>query len=510
MSSSHTYSITVTNKDVFDEMFDFYQTHHLDFEQIMLGAFRFVKQCVTQPVEQINQSMMGTILAKLNTIECNMSTQTTNQQFLLARLDEFHSTCLQDLHLVVKSNNTEHFLPLLRSTAESIVDKMSLLTNDLQSKVQSNVGHDIETQVKLLQAYILQETTKLANSSGDDSSTVRYIQNANTSISNTLNILASIIDSSEKRIEQNINATSQKINTIQTEINLATADNARLFGRIDNMMTKFEKNTGSVKGAMGENVIYHIMSALYPNASVEYKGNEQKESGDVMLVRTGKPTILIETKDHDTVSVGKQDVAKFIRDCEIQNCSGIMLANKTGIANKEPYELQIHNKNVLLFVPNAKYEKDIIQTAVYIVERVKQWYDDMCINNDTVEGIHIDSNTLLCIHKEYLHNINIKHDMMKRAREHYDKTITDLNSLLFTELDTFLDKHFAKSKSSNTYLMCEYCGAKINKSKMQHYRYCSAKKIADSSSSSLSNTEINNLELDIDNTQVNKKQKKET
>ena len=78
---------------------------------------------------------------------------------------------------------------------------------------------------------------------------------------------------------------------------------------------------------------------MYPCAQIDHVGNEQKETGDIILIRSNKPKILIENKDHTSTNVPKNEVDKFIRDCEIQNCSGIMFSQHRGISNKQNFEL---------------------------------------------------------------------------------------------------------------------------------------------------------------------------
>ena len=77
------------------------------------------------------------------------------------------------------------------------------------------------------------------------------------------------------------------------------------------MLKKFEKGVG--KGNVSENIVYNILLNLYPCAQVDYVGNEQKETGDIVLTRTNKPKILIENKDYKN-NIPKREIEKFIDD----------------------------------------------------------------------------------------------------------------------------------------------------------------------------------------------------
>ena len=88
--------------------------------------------------------------------------------------------------------------------------------------------------------------------------------------------------------------------------------------------------------------MFNILNTLYPSAQdIEYVG-DKKETGDIMLVRENKPTILVENKNWEKI-VSKEEVKKFIHDVETQNCCGIFLSQNTGIANKRNFEITINN-----------------------------------------------------------------------------------------------------------------------------------------------------------------------
>ena len=52
----------------------------------------------------------------------------------------------------------------------------------------------------------------------------------------------------------------------------------------------------SVKVQCSENILFNILHSLYSCAQIDSVG-DQKESGDIILTRKNKPTILIENKN---------------------------------------------------------------------------------------------------------------------------------------------------------------------------------------------------------------------
>ena len=191
------------------------------------------------------------------------------------------------------------------------------------------------------------------------------------------------------------------------------------------------------------------------------------------MTRKDKPKMLIENKDHDSRNIPKHEVDKFIRDCEIQNCCGIMLAQNRGIANKESFELQIHKHNVLLYVHEVKFDEDKIKMAVEIVEHFKMQLD---VLNKKENNVVIESDVLENINKEYNSYLNQKSIMTKLLKDYNEKMSLCILDLKLPTLDNYLSKHFATSLQQQQDNVCKYCEKTVNKSMKQHYRYCSSKK----------------------------------
>ena len=321
----------------------------------------------------------------------------------------------------------------------------------------------------------------------------------------TLNTLTNIITSTESRLQTNLTSNSSKIDEIQLLFNDNKNSNSKLQLSVTEMLKKFEKGSG--KGNVSENVVYNILLSLFPCAQIDYVGNEIKETGDIILIRNNKPKILIENKDHDSCNVPKQDIDKFIRDCEIQKCCGIMFAQNRGIANKENFEIQINNGNILLYVHNVKFDSDKIKTSIEIVEQFKIKFDEINIDNDICT---IDTSTLEEINKEFNSYTTQKHSLLKLVKEFTDKINSSIAELKMPNLEQFLSKHYATSSNQGENV-CKYCEKFVPKSLSQHYRYCSDKKAFDDALSQKQNikiTPIDDLNLCIQDKPTKRHKKK--
>ena len=478
------YRLTIDNKEVFE----FYDKHSLNFEQMNILFVNVLQQIIATTDNSFNSNMASLLFDKLTTIEQSISKQ---QNDISNKFTEYKKEYMNDIKLILMSNNIEHITPLIKETNNNLIDKTTNIINEIIPKSQTHIFKDIENNFKLLQSQLSSETNKLLSTSVNHKTIDDFITNSNLSLTQTLNTINTIISSTESRLENKINSNNTKIEDIQKLFLENNISNSKLQTSVSEMLKKFEKGSG--KGNVSENVLYNILLSLYPCAQIDYVGNELKETGDIILIRNGKPKILIENKDHDTCNVPKQDIDKFIRDCEIQKCCGIMFSQNRGIANKENFEIQINNGNILLYVHNVHFDTDKIKTSIEIVEQFKMKYDEINVNNDICT---IDTSTLEEINKEFNSYTTQKHSMLKLVKDFTDKINTSITELKMPNLEQFLSKHYATSANQGEHI-CKYCEKFIPKSMSQHYRYCSEKKNFEDKLNETNKTELLDIQINI-------------
>jgi len=467
--------LTITNP----EIIEFYKKYNLDFETINLLFLNIFKKIINNVDISLDSNLAMRLLENLssltNKVE-NISNDVSkihqdNASLLSIKFNEYRKEYIDDLKLILNSNNIEHIAPLIRETNNNLIDKTSLIISDLLPRNQEYLSKDINSNFKLLQSSLLNETTKLLHSSLDKNTIEEFIANINSQMSQTHNTLTTLISSSETRIENKLRENERNITEMKQTLNENQFASQILQNNVSEMLKKFEKGSG--KGNISEHVIYNILLSLFPCSQIEHVGNEQKETGDIILIRTNKPKILIENKDHTSKNVPKQEVEKFIRDCEIQNCCGIMFAQHRGITNKQNFELQINNNNVLLYIHETNFDVDKIKTAIEIVENFKMKLDEITDSDNNIDIIEKD--ILYEINKEYLSYVNQKNTLIKLVKDFNEKMNYSINELKMPSLEKYLSSRFAFS-TNQLDNVCKYCEKFIPKSLLQHYRYCSAKK----------------------------------
>jgi hypothetical protein len=470
------YHLTINNKEVFE----FYKTYGLDFEQMNVAFLTILKKLVIDVDTSANTKLTTNILDKFNILDNKIELisssvakcQTDIASVIEHKLNEYRKEYIDNLKQILTLNNIEQIAPLIKENNGMLLDKTSLMICDVIPKNNEILSRDISSHIKLFQNAITTETNKLVSSSFDKKNIDDLLNNITISMGQSQTVLHSLLTSTESRIQTRLIETERKLNDIKEISNLNNSTQQSLYTNVAEMMKKFEK--GITKGTVSEHIVYNILLSLYPCAQIEHVGcdQKQKETGDIVLIRNDKPKILIENKDHNSTNVPKIDVDKFIRDCEIQNCCGIMLAQHRGIANKQNFELQVNNGNVLLYLHEVNFDKDKIKTAIDIVEHFKCKIDETFNNEDDCV---IDKDTLNEINREFLQYVAQKNNMVKLLKDFTEKMNTSINEIKITTLEKYLSTKFASSaiQTENT---CKYCEKNINKSLLQHYRYCQSKK----------------------------------
>ena len=77
--------------------------------------------------------------------------------------------------------------------------------------------------------------------------------------------------------------------------------------------------------------------------------------------------------------------------------NGNLKVNGNIIVNKDNFEINIHNRNVLLYIHNVNYDPEIIKIAIDIIDSFKTKLDEVTLTDD----YPISKDTLEEINKEY-------------------------------------------------------------------------------------------------------------
>jgi hypothetical protein len=412
---------------------------------------------------------------------------------------------MNDLNMLF-NNNTYNTLDKIVSSIkeynEALTNKTLVMMNDIIPKNNDSLFNKIKENIHSFHHSINEDTNKLLSSTLNQNTLNDFIQNIDTKFSNSQQLITSIITSSEYRLDT-------KINDIK-EISSSNFNNqSSLQNTIHTLLQKMENS--SIKGKISENILFNILQTLFPSADIEIVGT-QKETGDIMLRRKNKPTILIENKYYENRTIPQEQVVKFIRDIKTQNdigntCCGLFLSQNTGIVNKDNFEINIHNGSVLLYVHKVENDAEKIKMAIDIIDNFKQKLDENC---SIQQGYTIDKEQLDSINEEYQKFASQKQLQIKTLRDFSTKMNKLIDDFQLPSLDSFLSKKYAFS--SNSLFSCEYCDefkGKNLQALSAHKRHCKFKPSEPSDDEIIKNdTIIEPISIEIETSSIIKQNNK--
>jgi len=226
---------------------------------------------------------------------------------------------------------------------------------------------------------------------------------------------------------------------------------------IENTLSSINENfsnNSSKKGQVAETVLLNILTESFSDTEV-IDTSHIPNSGDIQLVRENKPTILIDSKNFGSKTVPKRDLDKFYNDIQQNNCSGILCNAFGGIANKQHFEIDIVDKNIIVFVHSHQFDSSIFKLATNIIYNMHQELKDK-------------QSDCIILDQRLYQNIKIEYNYyIQTFRHHLDiikSNVNSLSQLSFTLLDNFF-----KRKATNVELKqfsCHICSAQLSTEKI--------------------------------------------
>jgi hypothetical protein len=466
------YSLTLNNKKVFE----FYNEHkNLNFENMNVLFVDILYNLLRNTNPSLDTNVAAALLDNMKALQRQVlnikdtveKNQTDIGTMFTLKFVDFKRDYMEDMRMILSSNANEKVAPIIKQYNDTLLDKTRIMINEIIPKNQEILYKSIENTLDHLQKSINNDTNSLMKSSLTKDVLDKFTQSLDEKFSTTLinsqSMFNSIITSTEHRI-------SNKLTEIKDASVINNSSQASLCTNVNDLLKKMENS--SSKGKLSENILFNVLHSLHPTAQIESVGNI-KETGDIIMRRRDKPIILFENKNYDK-NVVQDEVRKFLRDVEHQNCSGIMLAQHYGIANKNNFEIEIHNNNILVYLHKVEYDADKIKAAIDIIDYFKEALGDVESGNG--ELVNINKETLDDINKEYQNFINNKLLHIKTIKDFQQKLIAQVEDIKIPALEHFLSKLYASSSSKEN--TCDYCSyvAKNIRALTAHHRGCAQKK----------------------------------
>ena len=228
-------------------------------------------------------------------------------------------------------------------------------------------------------------------------------------------------------------------------------------GSIETVLSSINENfsnNSAKKGQVAETVLFNILTEVFTDTEI-LDTSHNANSGDIQMVKENKPVILIDSKNFGSKVVPKRDLDKFYNDIQQNNCCGILCNAFGGIANKQHFEIDIIDKNIIVFIHSHQFDATLFKLATNIIYNMHQELKDK-----QTDSILVDQRLYQNIKVEYNYYI-------QTFRHHLDiikSNVNSLSQLSFTLLDNFF-----KRKATMVDLKqfsCHICSAQLSTEKI--------------------------------------------
>jgi hypothetical protein len=470
----------------------------IDFEAVNLLFLDLIEKLTLDMNSTMTSTINSQILSSVNELKQDNKSIHSNIKLLSSDLNNSINSKFQDSkreyieetkNIIFNnfSQNNDFISNLLIQNTSQLVDKTTILLNDIIPKSNETQYRQLESSMTLFQKSIEEDTKKLLNAVDKEDSLDKFYNVFETKSNNLLlQPLYSFINATEERINKNVSSINDS-NSISSH--------EKIFTDLSDFLGKYRNS--SYKGQFGENQLETVLNQLYPTGEI-LNTTGTPASCDFRVNRQDLPTILFETKNYDR-NVTIDEVKKFIRDIDQQKCHGIFLSQHSGITSKQNYQIDIKGSNILVYVHNVDYCPNTIKIAADIIDSLS---DKLSEIEDSNEIISIPQEVLDDINKEYATFIERKSKIIEYSKEFIKKLSTDVDDIKFPSLSKYLSMKCGSILNDET-ITCDICHqfkANSNKALAAHKRACKRKHSQINNSNIVINTQANTIDNFLDKT----------
>jgi hypothetical protein len=301
------------------------------------------------------------------------------------------------------------------------MDKTAIMMNDILPRSQG----PIQDVLKNFQKSISDETSALLKHV-DTGSVKDFIHNFEMKAANMQQPIYAFIASSEERIQNNINCLKD---------------------------ITHGKTIASI-GVVDDQPLIRILSQQYNTADIVSLPNNIPHSNILMMKRQYKQNIVIHSMTSDR-NIASEDTKQFVQLIDEHRCNGIFISQKSGIASKPNYHIDIQYGCVLVYIHHFEDSPCKINVAIDIIDNLSSKIKLM--NHSGGRGDNsIPKEVLEEINKDYQHFVMQKEMIIGLFKESNKKILGQLEDMKFVALDKYLSTKFSPS-AIKPGLKCDLC-----------------------------------------------------
>jgi len=385
-----------------------------------------------------------------------------NHLLLFSKLTDFRKDYIDEIKQLFLLNNHESVGPLLEKNNALLIDKTTLLINEMIPKSQTQV----QEQLRQFYQSISADTAQLLKSI-DSNSTKEFLNNfeikSSLMLQNLQQPIYSYISASEDRILANVNALKD-----------GNSQQHKKWNEIDQVLHKLVGGTNTMNQSFHNNQLSGVLTKMYHSAEISTQPTVSTNSGSILLKRLRKPNILIENKDSkDNITI--EDIQNFLLLIEEYNCNGIFISQSSGICTKKNYQIETQGNNIIVYLHNVEYSSAKIECAVDIIDQLSSKLRQYKGNN--TDDCMIPKDLLDSINTEFQLFLTQKNAVIEVFKESQKKVLSQIDELRFPCLDKFLSTKYSApiQKPGLKCDMCKCFTANNLKALAAHKRGCARK-----------------------------------
>ena len=431
------YVTTINNKRIFD----YYKSNtNVNIESMNLIMLDFMEQLGNDMTKVLSNSVFGEILGNVKDIkqQVNLFNDTMG-----IKLQQHNKDFIETTKLVIgasSSENTDKITQLLNRNTDSFIERINFNI----PKTQDETNKKIQDNFLVFQKTINEDIKSYLSKTNSETSFKEFIASLDSKITAMQQPIYTFISSNQEQI-------NTKLNSLRDDSISNKSINDKVMSDLNDFLTKY-KTSSQFKGQCSENMLGNVLNKMYPTAEV-INTTALKASGDFILKRTDKQTILLENKNYDA-NVNLDEIKKFLRDVNEQKTHAIMMSQYSGIVSKPNGFIEINDGKVIIYLHNVDYSFDKIKMAIDVIDILSERLEEIS-NVEEMDGHIIKKDVLDKINEQFQFFLNQKEIVLTTIKEMNKKLTTQIEDMKIPDLSLFLNEKFASIQ--NQQFTCEFC-----------------------------------------------------
>ena len=465
--------IIITDKNVCS----FYKEHpHIDVNSINRLCVELLNSAINNSDVSTTNTFHQMILSEIS--ENNRAVSLIQDTLTSIKSDNLHSFItemtdikddyLDELKTMVITETTDKITTIMEANNSNLLNKTVDVIRTIIPNINAKQFEEINRSLYSFQKAIAGDTQTLLKSV-DTHSLKDYMNNfeikSSLMLQNIQQPILSSITASEERITNNVNSVKDNIATTEET-------HKTMFHNMSSTLNN-EKSKSNIENITNNHFV-SFLTKSFASADISSKLFGMNSPTTVMK-RIRKPDVLIHNYELDT-NVSSDEMASFMNVLSDENKCGILISQYSGISNKNDFQIEFHNNNVIIFVHNSEYSNHKIEAAVNIIDHLYfklHQFNKTGINDDFT----IPKDVLEIINNEYQMFITQKLAVIDVLKESQKKVIAQIDEIKFPSLDKYLSGKYS-APIVKTGLKCDICkfySANNLKALAAHKRGCMRK-----------------------------------